>query len=112
MQSVRSSCRTSNPYSSSSRIKPTLSFSTNQYARTGKPDDWKRVHQTVANSFEHAAGLGGAMVGAAFLQTALDNYREAGLTEEGRRVRILMQEKIGEAKNIFSFLIRDIFFAE
>jgi lysyl-tRNA synthetase class 1 len=37
------------------------------------------------------------MLAAAFLQTTMDRYRAAGMPDESRRVRILMQAKIGEA---------------
>jgi len=37
------------------------------------------------------------MLAAAFLQTAMDHYRDARMPDESRRIRILMQAKIGEA---------------
>jgi lysyl-tRNA synthetase class 1 len=67
------------------------------YRRTQQPDDVKRLHAIVARAFEHSASLGNAMLAAAFLQTAMDRYREAGMPDDSRRIRILMQTKIGEA---------------
>jgi hypothetical protein len=67
------------------------------YKRAQRPEDVKRLHATVAKAFEHAASLGTAMLASAFLQTAMDEYRDAGMADESRRVRILMQTKIGEA---------------
>jgi hypothetical protein len=44
------------------------------------------------------------MLAAALLQTATDEYRDAGLKEERDRTRILMQQKIGAAgENLQSF---------
>jgi len=67
------------------------------YKRTQQPNDVKRLHTTVARAFEHAASLGNAMLASAFLQTSMDAYREAGMQDDSRRIRVLMQEKIGQA---------------
>ncbi|RWK68272.1 DUF4209 domain-containing protein [Mesorhizobium sp.] len=69
------------------------------YARHKRPDDVKRLHEVVAHTFEHFASLGNAMVASTMLQTAVDSYRNAGKPEESHRTRILMQEKIGEARS-------------
>ena len=39
------------------------------------------------------------MLASANLQTSVNSYRGAGLPEDSKRVRILMQEKIGQARN-------------
>ena len=67
------------------------------YKRTQQPNDVKRLHATIATAFEHAASLGNAMLASAFLQTAMDAFRDAGLQGESRRVRVLMEAKIGQA---------------
>lgn len=74
------------------------------YRRLGKSEDIKRLHEAVGTSFEHFAGNADPMLAAALLQTATDQYRKAGLTEERDRTRILMQQKIGAAgENLQSF---------
>ena len=67
------------------------------YKRTQKPDDVKRVQAVVARGYEYAASLGNAMLASAFLQTSMDAYRDAGMQDDSRRIRVLMQEKIGQA---------------
>jgi lysyl-tRNA synthetase class 1 len=69
------------------------------YARQRSPENIKRVHVGVASAFEHLAGLGDALLASAVLQTAVNAYRDAGMPEESRRVRILMQEKIGQSRS-------------
>lgn len=69
------------------------------YTRLGRPDDVKRLHVAIAHAFEHFAGLGNAMLASALLQTSVNAYRDAGLADESRRVRILMEEKIGQARH-------------
>jgi hypothetical protein len=69
------------------------------YARLHRPNDVKRLHEAIARGFEHFAGLGDAMLASAVLQTSVNAYRDAGLSEESQRVRILMQEKIGQARD-------------
>src|SRR6516162_5595758 len=68
------------------------------YTRLDRSSDVKRLHEAVARAFEHFAGLGNAMLASAVLQTAVNAYRDAGLTEESKRARIQMQEKIGQAR--------------
>lgn len=67
------------------------------YRRLGKYDDVRRLHRAVGESFEHFASNAEPMLAAALLQTATDEYRNAGLKEERDRTRILMQQKIGAA---------------
>jgi hypothetical protein len=74
------------------------------YRRLGKFDDIRRLHKAVGESFEHFASLADPMLAAALLQTATDEYRDAGLQDERVRTRILMQQKIGAAgENLQSF---------
>jgi Domain of unknown function (DUF4209) len=74
------------------------------YRRLGKFDDIKRLHTAVGKSFEDFASNADPMLAAALLQTATDEYRNAGLKEERDRTRILMQHKIGAAgENLQSF---------
>ena len=67
------------------------------YTRLGRSDDVRRLHEAIARAFEHFASLGNALLASAVLQTAVNAYRAAGLSEDSKRVRILMQEKIGQA---------------
>jgi len=67
------------------------------YRRLSKFDDVRRLHKMVGESFEHFASNADPMLAAALLQTATDEYRDAGLKEERDRARILMQQKIGVA---------------
>jgi hypothetical protein len=74
------------------------------YGRLEKHDDVKRLHKAVGESFEHFASMADPMLAAALLQTATDEYRNAGLKGERDRTRILMQQKIGAAgENLKSF---------
>jgi hypothetical protein len=74
------------------------------YGRLDKFEDIKRLHQAVGESFEHFASSADPMLAAALLQTATDEYRNAGMKEERDRTRILMQQKIGAAgSNLKSF---------
>lgn len=59
-----------------------------------KTDELLRLNKLVAGCFEHAASLADPMLAAAFLQTAVTAYRAAGLPEESKRVRVLMEDKI------------------
>ena len=67
------------------------------YTRLRRGEDVRRLHAAIARAFEHHASLGNALLASAVLQTAVNSYREAGLAEESRRVRMLMEEKIGQA---------------
>jgi lysyl-tRNA synthetase class 1 len=69
------------------------------YTRLYCSDDVKRLHAVTARAFEHFAGMSSPMLAAAVLQTAVDEYRDAGMPEDSRRVRILMQQKIGESRS-------------
>jgi lysyl-tRNA synthetase class 1 len=69
------------------------------YTRLYQSEDVKRLHTATAKAFEHFAGMSSPMLAAAVLQTAVDEYRDAGLAEDTRRVRILMQQKIGESRS-------------
>jgi lysyl-tRNA synthetase class 1 len=69
------------------------------YSREHRTADVKRLYTTIAQAFEYFAGMGSAMLAAAALQTSLDAYESAGLAEDSKRVRIVMQQKIGESRN-------------
>lgn len=68
------------------------------YTRLRRHDDAKRLHAVIARSFEHFASLANAMLASSVLQTAVNAYRDAGMPDDSKRVRILMQEKIGQAR--------------
>jgi lysyl-tRNA synthetase class 1 len=59
----------------------------------------KRLQEAIARAFEHFASLGDAMLAAAVLQTSVNAYRDAGLVEDSRRARVLMEEKIGQSRS-------------
>jgi Domain of unknown function (DUF4209) len=67
------------------------------YNRSGQYDDVKRLHKAVGEAFEHFASQAEPMLASALLQTATDEYRDAGLKDDRDRTRILMQQKIGES---------------
>lgn len=68
------------------------------YNRQRKGEEAKRLYGVIARAFEHFASLAGAMVAAAALQTAVNAYRDAGLPDESRRMRVLMEEKIVQSR--------------
>lgn len=69
------------------------------HARLHRREDVRRLHHAIATAFEHFASLGDAMVTSSVLQTAVNAYRHAGRPEESRRVRLLMEEKIRQARD-------------
>ena len=78
------------------------------YTRLGQYDDVRRLHTAIARSFEHFAGLGDAMVASSVLQTAVNAYRDAGLADDSGRVRVLMQEKIREARAQMAPIVTEV----
>jgi lysyl-tRNA synthetase class 1 len=70
------------------------------YTRVKQPDDVRRLHTAIARTFEHFAAISDAMVASSVLQTAVNAFRDAGLTDDSRRTRILMEQKIGEARDL------------
>ena len=70
-----------------------------QYAKLGKRNEIKRINEGIAQAFEHFASLGNPMLASWALQVAVNAYRDGGLPKESRRVRILMEEKIGQSRD-------------
>lgn len=70
------------------------------YNRTGKHSDVRRLHSIVARSFEHFASLGDAMLAASVLQTASNAFHSAGLKDDARRVRVVMEQKIAQSHEL------------
>jgi lysyl-tRNA synthetase class 1 len=68
------------------------------YARLKNTEEERRLHRKVAEAFESMAGISGAMAGAVFLQTAVNSYRRAGMSDDSKRARRLMEQKIGQAR--------------
>jgi hypothetical protein len=68
------------------------------YRRHKQFDDVRRLNEAIARAFEHFAGLGNAMLASSVLQTSANAYRDAGLTEESKRIRIELEEKIIQAR--------------
>lgn len=69
------------------------------YTKRHRSDDVKRLRAVTAGAFEHFAAMSSPMLAAAVLQTAVDEYRDAGMLDDSRRMRILMQQKIGESRS-------------
>lgn len=67
------------------------------YRKSGKTGEAKRLHTVLAQTFEHFASLADPMLASIVLQTAVNAYRDAGLHEDSKRMRILMEKKIGAA---------------
>jgi lysyl-tRNA synthetase class 1 len=67
------------------------------YTRLRRQNDAVRLHTAIAQAFEHFASLGKPILASSVLQTAVNAYREAGLKDESTRVRILMEQKIGQS---------------
>jgi len=68
------------------------------YGRVKRPNDTKRLQESVARAFEHFASLGDAMLASAVLQTSVNSFKAAGMRDESQRVRRLMQEKTKQAR--------------
>ena len=69
------------------------------YRKNGRHEDAKRLSEIIGRAFEHFASLADAMLASAVLQTAVNAYRDAGLREESRRIRVLMEEKIAQSRD-------------
>jgi lysyl-tRNA synthetase, class I len=69
------------------------------YGRVKRPNDVKRLHESVARAFEHFSSLGDAMLASAVLQTSVNSFKAAGMRDESQRVRRLMQEKTKQARS-------------
>jgi lysyl-tRNA synthetase, class I len=78
------------------------------YSRIYQNEDIKRLYIAIARAFEHFASIGDAMLAAAVLQTSVDAYKNAGLQVDSDRVRILMQEKIGESQKQMASISQEI----
>jgi lysyl-tRNA synthetase class 1 len=76
------------------------------YTARKRGTDARRLHERVGKTSEHFASLASPMLASSVLQTAVNAYRDAGMADESRRVRVAMEEKIaasrGEMKS-FSF---------
>ena len=78
------------------------------YTRLRQFDDVRRLHTAVARSFEHFAGMADAMTASSVLQTAVNAYLDAGLSKDSKRVRVLMQEEIQEARTQMASIVTDV----
>jgi len=82
------------PHSAESAAKRLIKV----YSREHRSDDVRRLYTVIAKAFEYFASISSPMIAAAVLQTSLDAYQSAGLPEDINRVRVTMQQKIGESK--------------
>ena len=69
------------------------------YTRLRRTHDVNRLHEAVGRAFEHFASLGNALLASAALQTSVNAYRDAGMLDDSKRVRVLMQEKIAQSRD-------------
>jgi lysyl-tRNA synthetase class 1 len=83
------------PHSTESAAKRLIKV----YSREHRGAEVNRLFEKIAKAFEHFAGMSNPMLAAALLQTSIDAYESAGMTEDSKRVRVLMQQKIGESKD-------------
>ncbi|MEQ1709881.1 MAG: DUF4209 domain-containing protein [Hyphomicrobium sp.] len=80
-----------NPHDAESIVKRLSAH----YRKIGKPGDVRRLHTVLAKAFEHFASLADNMLASVVLQMAVNAYRDAGLPDDSKRMRILMEQKIG-----------------
>ena len=64
------------------------------YTRARRYEDVKHLHRKTGEAFEHFAGLATPMLAATVLQTAVNAYRNAGMDDDNRRARRLMEDKM------------------
>lgn len=62
------------------------------YRRTGKKSEAQRLHLCVAKAFEHFGNMGDPMLSSIVLQTSMDAYRQAGMSEDADRVLRLIEK--------------------
>lgn len=68
------------------------------YQRLRKSDEAQRLHASVAKAFEYVAGMADPMLASSFLQTAVNAYRNAGMSDDSKRLRRLMEERIEQSR--------------
>ena len=89
-------------------VQDTATRLVQHHTRLRQYDDARRLHAVVARSFEHFAALGDAMLASSVLQTAVNAYRDAGMPEDSKRARVLMQERIGQAREQMASVTTEI----
>ena len=72
------------------------------YSSNGQRDDVARLRTVIGGAFEHFASLGNALLAGVALQTAENEYRQAGLSKDSKRIRVLMEQKNREAREEMS----------
>lgn len=91
-----------NPHDAESIVKRLVPI----YRRSNKSDEIKRLHTVLGKTFEHFASIANPMLASVVLQTAVDAYRDAGLGDDSKRTRTLMEAKIGAAADAGAHLDR------
>ncbi len=94
--SITSNPTVFDPHSTENAAKRLIKY----YNRVGKHSDAQRLHAIIARSFEHFASLGDAMLAASALQTSSNAFHRAGLKEDARRVRVVMEQKIAQSHEL------------
>jgi lysyl-tRNA synthetase class 1 len=69
------------------------------YSRKQRRDEVRRLQEIIAKAFEHLASIGSPMLAASALQTAVNAYRDARMTDDSQRVRKQMEEKIRASRD-------------
>jgi lysyl-tRNA synthetase class 1 len=93
-----------NPHNAESIVKRLVPI----YRKSNKPSEIKRLHTVLGKTFEHFASIADPMLASVVLQTAVDAYRDAGLGDDSKRTRSLMEEKIGAAADAMVPILTDI----
>lgn len=94
---ARASNSTDRTYFDPHSARRAANLLTKHYEKAGRRSDVQRCHAVVARAFEFHAGLGSAMLGAAFLQDSLAAFKAAGMPDESERIRVAMEQKIRES---------------
>ncbi len=93
-----------NPHDAESIVKRLVPI----HRRSNKPDEIRRLHTVVGKTFEYFASIADPMLASVVLQTAVDAYRDAGLGDDSKRTRTLMEAKIGAAADAMVPISTDI----
>ena len=70
------------------------------YRRSKKADDATRLYAVLGKTFEHFATIADPFLASVVLQTAVNAYHDAGLGDDSKRARMLMEAKIGAAAEV------------
>ena len=83
-----------NPHDVESIAKRLIKF----HCRTKGQGELKRFHEATAKAFERFGTMGDGLLGSAVLGTSVAAYKAAGMPADAERVRLLLEQKCGEAQ--------------